>query len=397
MPALAQRLRCVRSTETGLRCAARINLHQLPTSVLSFVGQRFDESSPSGIIDTFGKHATCQSFNIQILDRDQTKHQHQPGCQLVMKVRALVSDVSVRSLQFTYSLAPTVAAALATCHLALRSAQLGLCMPKVTRVFNLCAVRQGSELFEANVHANACSRWWQQLWFTLDRKANVPTPLFPLHRDGLDVSFNRTVQFDLHLSDALQAEFFVVKQTAAVAVRRERQGVETSVRLEAGESGTLATLHASEKSLERLINSAKHVLTRGEVGKAQIAVRANLFQLIRLHVVIDAFTVNAPRIAPLLDASVVQTTRLAKLMIHRLNLVACRIESVLESLSQYVVNQYRLAILGAKDDCVLERVNRSGILSVSRINHDADTITVLDILQASNTPIWGVGRVETAA
>lgn len=75
-------------------------------------------------------------------------------------------------------------------------------------------------------------------------------------------------------------------------------------------------------------------MTGGEVGKVQVTGRTNLFKLVGLRVVVDALTVAAPRIAPLLESGVIQTARFRELAIKQVSLCACWIDSVLESFSQ---------------------------------------------------------------
>src|SRR2546427_722740 len=104
MPTLAQRFGYTRSTETSLRCAARIHFHQHAPSFFRFVRELVEERRPSGIIDGLGEHARRQAFDVQIFDRDQTTALNYKTRGLVVKVSALVSDVRVRALQFKHGL-----------------------------------------------------------------------------------------------------------------------------------------------------------------------------------------------------------------------------------------------------------------------------------------------------
>src|SRR5207253_4343450 len=90
MPTLAQGLGYACPTETSLRRATRINLHDYPASFFRFAEQFVDEGRPSGIIDGLGEHSRCQAFDIQIFDGNQAVLINQRPRYLMVEISALV-------------------------------------------------------------------------------------------------------------------------------------------------------------------------------------------------------------------------------------------------------------------------------------------------------------------
>src|SRR5215213_9915095 len=99
MPALAERLGRRRPAEAGLRSAPRVNLYQSAPGAFSLVRNLVDESRPPGIADTFGEHPPRQSPDVQIFDGDGAEIIDQPAADLVVKIGALILNMSMRLLQ----------------------------------------------------------------------------------------------------------------------------------------------------------------------------------------------------------------------------------------------------------------------------------------------------------
>jgi hypothetical protein len=81
---------------TGIFC---VYLHDLPTSVRSFVVKHMDEGRPPDILNGFGKEASRQTFDVEVFDGNHAKVLHQPIRPHVLKVSALIGNVLMRSLQ----------------------------------------------------------------------------------------------------------------------------------------------------------------------------------------------------------------------------------------------------------------------------------------------------------
>ena len=96
MPALTQSLWHWCATETRLTCAAKVDFHQLSTSLSRFVVQFHDERRPSSIVDRLGKHAACQPFDVQVFDGNHAVGIDQRACRFVVEVSTLVMHMRVR-------------------------------------------------------------------------------------------------------------------------------------------------------------------------------------------------------------------------------------------------------------------------------------------------------------
>lgn len=142
MPSLAKVFRRVRSARTCLTRTARVNAHQLSTSVCSFIGEFGNERRPSGIINTLGEHSTSQAFDIQIFNYNQTIFVDHPTRNLMVKVRALVSDVGVYSLKQLYRFPARVRTFLSPRYFALCFAESLLRFAVVAWIVNFRSVAQ---------------------------------------------------------------------------------------------------------------------------------------------------------------------------------------------------------------------------------------------------------------
>jgi hypothetical protein len=131
----------------------------------------------------------------------------------------------------------------------------------------------------------------------------------------LRITANRAMPFDFDLSDALNAKPSVV-QLDAVPVTRERDAVETAARLESRITSLLAMFRPAKERLVCFVHTAKDVLAAGEIRQPEVPSSTNLFQLIRLRVVVDRNSL-LPRIATFLQRGVVQTACFTQLHIQQ--------------------------------------------------------------------------------
>lgn len=102
---IRQSLADTRAADACLTRAARVNLHQLTTSVLSFVRQFIGERGPSGIVDGLRQHSAGQSLDVQVFDGDQPIAIHELPREFVVKVGADVEQAAMPSRQQRSSLA----------------------------------------------------------------------------------------------------------------------------------------------------------------------------------------------------------------------------------------------------------------------------------------------------
>jgi hypothetical protein len=331
MHTLTQTFRNERTAATTAPgCAGRVHSKEVAPGTFSLVRNLVDEHAPSGICYGLGKKPASQSLNVQILNCNRAEVGNDSLTNLVMKIRSLVANVCLSALQKLHGLTSAMRALLPSRNFALAGSETCLRLTIPARILNLAAITQRREVSQANVDTDTRGDFGQRSGLAFDGKANVPFATLALDGDSLDLSLNRTVQLDLDQSNTLHSQLAGIEQPTASAVTRKRDAIEAPMRLETREPCCRFALHASKERLESLIDSAQHILTSGEIRQREIASRSNLFQLICLRVVVDRLTIQSPRIAALLQTTVVKSARLAQLTVKRASLSTCRIHSVLE-------------------------------------------------------------------
>src|SRR5882672_8240834 len=306
MPSLAQCLRIRRSAHASLRRPARGYFHQLTTSLCRFVREFCDERRPSGVIYRFGQHSSRQVLYVQFLNDYQPEQKHKPSRYLVREILSLITHMRVDALQVSNGLLSVITASLATGNLTLCPPEFGLGFFVVSGVFNLGSVRQRGEGAQAHVKARLFYRSRQRFRLTFDAEHSIPSSGVALDGDGFDPAFDWAMQFDLDGAYALQSQFAVVEHFAAVTVSRKGDAVVATDRAKSRRTWRLAVLDAVKERIESLINATQHILTAREVGKSQIAIGANLFQLIGLIVIVDRTAQDAIGVAALLNGGIVE-------------------------------------------------------------------------------------------
>src|SRR5215510_3106533 len=334
MPTLAQCFGIRRAANTALGCPARVYLHQHTPSFFRFVRELCDERRPSGIVNGFGQHPSRQSFDIQILDYYQSKQDDQGARYLVGKIFSLIADVGMRSLQISHGLLSILATAFAAGYLALRSTQFGLRLPIITRVVNLSSIRESSEGGQANINPGCFARYRQCFLLAFHAEDRVPTTSFAFEREGLDLSFNRTMQFQFNLTNALQTEPATIEKSDPISIAGESKGIEAVERFIARVSRFLPVLYPAKERLKGFINTAQNVLCGGEVSQLQIARITYLFQLRGLIIIVERFSRYLVSALSFLQCGIVKGAGFLQLKAQRFNLRLRRVESIFEILSQ---------------------------------------------------------------
>src|SRR6266704_3529981 len=328
MPTLGKRLGHGRSAYAYLAGSTRIHLHQLSPGARSLVREFGKERVPSGVVDRASQYSARKSFDVEVFHRDQPVAFHQPTADIMMKGGTLVSDFTVRLGHRSGGLAAAVAAALATGKPALGAAQV--CQPalEVSGIVDLLAIRKSDKAIQSDIHADLLGRLRQRHTVPLDGKTHVPVIHVPLDRNGLDLTLHRPVQFDFDEASALDTQFAVFEQSAAIAVGWKGDTVVPPERTEAREAWLLAAPYPSEKRLEGLIQPAEHILAAGEVGQSEQSFFPHRLQLLGLVVVVDALAGNFPSIAPFLKSGVVELASLVELVLEEPNLGLVGVEAV---------------------------------------------------------------------
>ena len=334
MPTLAQCLRIRGPAHASLRRATGVNLHQRTTSFCRFVRELCGERRPPGVINGLSQHSCRHALNIQLFDHYQPEHHDQRPGHLVREIRPLVTHMRVGALQLSNGFLPVTTTSLAARDLALRPPQSGLGFLVVSGVLDPRPVGERGEGRQADIDACRLGRRRQRLRIAFDAEHRVPLSGLALDGDGLDLALDRAMQFDLDGADSLQSQFAAVEHPAAVAITGKGNAVITPDGAESRIAGLPALPDAAKERAESLIDAAQHVLTAGEVGERQIALGANLFQLIGLIAIAEGFTGGAVGIAALLKGGVVEAAGFGQLAVERDGLRDGRVEPVFEILPQ---------------------------------------------------------------
>ena len=330
MPTLAQGLQIWSAANTPLRSSTRIDLHQLPTSVLSFVGELSKEGRPSGIVNRLGQHPAGESFDIQIFDGNQSVQRNQPTGQFVVKVGPLISDLNVNTLKFLYRFPPPARAFLAPGNFALCPSQFGFGVPELSRVIYFSSIRKHGKAGQPNVYAHSIIGSRQGNGFNFTTKARIPAARFSFDRAGLDLTFQQSVQFDLDGADLGERQATIFDSETHLRVG---ETIVAGSSAEARETGLLSAPAAAEETSKGFFNSVQDILKNLAVDLAAIrSLRLNLRKLGRLPG--ESYRDSAlPGIAAFLQGGVVQLLAYRQSLLASLRLLAIRIKSVLKRLS----------------------------------------------------------------
>ena len=153
---------------------------------------------PSGVIDGLGQHTAGQSFDIQILDRDD------PVADSPVSERPYAESLFVGSSRWhapfgaPERLCGDSFPRVPPCHTALRYAHLACALLVVARVANFVPSASVAKAFNptsipvrVSVSGNGCPN--------LDTEADIPFATLSLDRDYLDRAINGTMQMTLNV------------------------------------------------------------------------------------------------------------------------------------------------------------------------------------------------------
>ena len=140
------------------------------------------------------------------------------------------------------------------------------------------------------------------------------------HRDGLNLAVNRAMQFDLDVAHALHEQMTAWQQLVPVSVRWKRDAVEATVRLEARKACFLLALHTFKECFERLVQTAKNLLSTVAIRQAKVTRCSNFGQLGCLVVVVDALAVRCVCFDALLKCRIIEAAGFRQLYTQALGL-----------------------------------------------------------------------------
>jgi hypothetical protein len=317
-----------------LRRSTGVDFHQHAPSFCRFIRELLDERRPSGVIDGLGQPSTGQAFYVQLFNHNQPEHRNQRPGYLVREIRSLIAYMLMSALQLSNGFLSVVTASLAAGSFALRSPKRGLSLFVISGIFDLGSVRECGEGCQSNVNASLISRRLQGVRLAFNTEDGVPLSGLALDHHGFDIAFNWPMQLQLNLPHVLNAQLVVFQQSASVAITGKRDAVISADGPKARIASFLASLDAGEETLESFVNATQYILTAREVSERQVAIGANLFQLIGLIVVVDRNVRNAVGIAAFVKRGIVEAASFGQLAVKRHDLSVAWVESIFEILSQ---------------------------------------------------------------
>lgn len=162
------------SADARLRCASRIHCNQLPTSVLSFVGDFCNEGSPASIVNRLGQHSSRQPFDVQVFDNDCAEVSNEFEGPPMLILISQSPDSSMNLLKQSNSFTSPITAFLTPSGTPLCSPKSCLSLLIPTRIGNLRGVGQRSERLKTYVDTDCVIQSRKQLRLAFNRETGVP-------------------------------------------------------------------------------------------------------------------------------------------------------------------------------------------------------------------------------
>ena len=283
------------ASRTHLAGVVRGYLRHRSASFFRFAGQDLGEGRPRCISDAFGQMTVLDhALNVEVFNSDEVVFVHEFAGDFMGIVPSLVSDMSVKHLQFSYRFTSAVRTFLSASYFALQASQLLLCLAKVLRWSEELPIRSCDQLANAQIKTDVGPCGFKEDRHEMNKKAGVVFPGLALDDCGLNVTVNRSVQFDLDVADMLNVKGFIFDADAVVI--GELYGVKPAVAFETGIPWCLPRPHSTKEGLERLVQSAQSALARSSIGLLVIFVRLSLYGMDRaLRIIRHRFFSLFPR------------------------------------------------------------------------------------------------------
>lgn len=319
------------ATTTNLARAGWVHPHYRPTSVLSFVDQFCEKTTPTDISNRLRQHTTSQSLYIQLLDRDQPISLNQSMRCFVMEIGALMLNMAVCQLQKFQRFLTTIRTHHASIQATMTLSHPSLSPTDKTWILNSATVTERREHRKTNVDSDALKVIRQKLGGANNGNHDKPFTNLPFYRYRLYAAPDRTVPFYFDFSNALQIEPSIRTDQATVPVLWKRDRPISIAFLKSWVASLLLGFHAFKKPYKRGVGAVKYILTRPIVSYSNITGSTDRFKLLGLSVVIKRRAVQFPCITSLLKGCVIKTTRLINLTMQRSVLRLSRIKTITES------------------------------------------------------------------
>lgn len=317
-------------TQTGLRRSARVNFHKHTPSFFRFVREHKQKVRPSGIVNGLRQRPCGQSFDIQILNGNQSVVVHNFARFFMMKISTLIADVVMEPLEQENCFAAAVRTFPSSRYAALQSSQLGLCCSVLPRVIDRAAVAQRREASKAYIDTHHVRIKGQGSILVLNGERSKPTIRFSFDCKGLNLTLNWSMQFDANLPDFRQPQLVPVDRPADLS---KCQTVVAVGGAETGKPRTILCLRPAKEILKRKVNSLQAVLQDTNTDSRHVlALLLNSHQLQVLIKPRNGFALQFPRFFSLLQGCIVKLRTDAKLIVKRLLLALCGIYAIAKNL-----------------------------------------------------------------
>lgn len=339
-----ERLRCYQSTTVAfLRCSASINLSHQPTSVFSFVGSERDELSPRCIEYGLRQDPSCKPSYVQLFKCDVRVAICQGTGQLVRKIPALVSYVSLVSSKVLLRLESALAATLASCKGTLKATIFLRSVLGQLWGGNDFPVRCGDQVGQSNINTHSGSKGVRPITVgSFYREADKPLPARSRQdsRSDLRSWWDFSMPASLNLSgNTDDVDLSAFPDCHAVA-NTEFGTVKLAFRPEPREP-TFAIFCSAKEPFERPVKPAKDLLFCGKTISGKFLINGpNRFQLAGLVKIVESFSPSSVSLNPLLKCCVVEITEAPKHLVQRRRLRWAWINPVLVA-----ENSHLLALL----------------------------------------------------
>ena len=334
---------------TSLAGISGINLYHLPTSFCRFVRKYYDKGIPSRVSDRLGEVMIFEKSNsVQVFNSDNVVVVDNFSGNLMRCIFSLIGNVFMSTLKLPNSFPSMVIAFLTSRNFALMPSKFPFRLTKVLRRIKEFAIGRSDEVTDTHVNTNDCASWLKRFWLSLTRKASVVFTRLTPDGNGLNYTFDRTVELDFDFANVLDIQLSVIPDSGSVAVC-ELDGLPSVLALETGISRLVTGFHTPKESLECFIQTAKSTLNRTEVGFLIVFVGfSGLLVRSRLIAIGNGFLrLFISRLA-LIKRIVVYTAMRFKRFVNRFSLFSCRVYSVFECFEHWL---YSFLCFDVFSDC----------------------------------------------
>ena len=235
MPAVFESLgNFVPAAATFLACSLGIDFYILGADFDSFAPEYSQEPAPASILDRPTQPAVLEHPpDVQAFHRDESEATNEFQSDLMVMLAPLVSNAGMKSLDSLDRFPSVLSSLLLSGDVSLSTTKFWKFFFQVPRVGFVFAFRSRQEGLESDIDSNGrFSVGFDLGGRKLAGEDRVPVARFPFQGDGLRLSFDLSVKFDLNRSNILDTEL-VTDKLDPVPVGRKLNRVEVVASFEA--------------------------------------------------------------------------------------------------------------------------------------------------------------------